>query len=299
MTKQLICTRWISGSGKSYWSQEEVANNWAVRFNKDDLRKSLFPEWYIYSKDNENIVISTERTSVLKAIKDNKDYIIIDNTHLGKNNKHIEHYRELAKQFWYEFEIKDFFCPVELAIKRDKDREETVWEDVIRKQIKIAWNGGYPIYPTFKKSKSWLPYCIICDLDWTIALHTSNRSPYDYSRVGEDTINKHLLNLILWYEIWYRLARGQDLNIIFLSWRKSECREETIKWIEDNIWLPYKLYMRDTEDNRPDYVVKKEIYQTEIEDKYNTIAVFDDREQIIDMWRQLWLPTYQVWYWKF
>ena len=44
--------------------------------------------------------------------------------------------------------------------------------------------------------------------------------------------------------------------------------------------------MRNANDYRPDEVIKKEIYEREIKGKYDIICVFDDRNKVVDMWRE-------------
>lgn len=57
------------------------------------------------------------------------------------------------------------------------------------------------------------------------------------------------------------------------------------------------LLMRKTADNRKDFIVKKEIFDAEIRHKYQTEFVLDDRNQVVDMWRnELKLPCFQVYY---
>jgi hypothetical protein len=90
-----------------------------------------------------------------------------------------------------------------------------------------------------------------------------------------------------------------DVEIIFLSGRKDECINETIEWLRANGWKKNKLIMRTSTDERCDTIVKKEMYEEFIEPKYNVFAVFDDRNRVVDMWRGLNLPTYQVWYGNF
>lgn len=41
--------------------------------------------------------------------------------------------------------------------------------------------------------------------------------------------------------------------------------------------------MRKTGDSRKDFLIKKEIYENELKDKYNILAIFDDRQQVVDM----------------
>jgi hypothetical protein len=52
--------------------------------------------------------------------------------------------------------------------------------------------------------------------------------------------------------------------------------------------------MRKTDDNRKDCIVKKEIYETFIKDKYNVLFVMDDRNQVVNMWREQGLTCFQV-----
>ena len=53
--------------------------------------------------------------------------------------------------------------------------------------------------------------------------------------------------------------------------------------------------MRETQDNRKDSIVKHEIYTTCIKDRWDVLFVLDDRNQVVDMWRNtLNLPCLQV-----
>nr|DAI39653.1 MAG TPA: polynucleotide kinase [Caudoviricetes sp.] len=54
--------------------------------------------------------------------------------------------------------------------------------------------------------------------------------------------------------------------------------------------------MRKEKDYRKDSIVKTEIYNEYIKDKYCVTAVFDDRDQVVnDCWRKLGLLCNQVW----
>ena len=54
--------------------------------------------------------------------------------------------------------------------------------------------------------------------------------------------------------------------------------------------------MRNKNNFQPDEIVKETIFHKEIEPKYNVIAVFDDRDKVVKMWRNLGLLCNQV-YW--
>ena len=52
--------------------------------------------------------------------------------------------------------------------------------------------------------------------------------------------------------------------------------------------------MRKGGDKRIDSIVKKELYRKYIEPFYRVKLVLDDRNQVVDMWRDLGLPCWQV-----
>ena len=172
-----------------------------------------------------------------------------------------------------------------------KNREDSVWEKVIYKMIKMQGNWGYPNNPIFK-SEIKERNAFIFDIDWTLAFMDWERSPYDYKKVHLDRPNEFLIYIM------DKLRKDND--IIICSWRMDDCKAETIEWLKSHDIKYDKLYMRKEWDTRKDSIIKKEIYENEIKDKYNVIWVFDDRNQVVDMWRLvLWLPTYSVWYWNF
>ena len=52
--------------------------------------------------------------------------------------------------------------------------------------------------------------------------------------------------------------------------------------------------MRKTDDSRKDSIIKKEIFLEHIDKEYNVMSVFDDRPQVIRMWRDLGLFVFDV-----
>jgi len=54
------------------------------------------------------------------------------------------------------------------------------------------------------------------------------------------------------------------------------------------------LIMRKGGDQRRDSVVKEEIYREQIAPFYDVRYVVDDRQQVVDMWREIGLPVLQV-----
>jgi hypothetical protein len=57
--------------------------------------------------------------------------------------------------------------------------------------------------------------------------------------------------------------------------------------------------MRKHNDYRSDDIVKKEMYFEYIQPKYNVVCVFDDRDKVVKMWRDLGILCCQVYYGDF
>ena len=52
--------------------------------------------------------------------------------------------------------------------------------------------------------------------------------------------------------------------------------------------------MRPEGDSRKDSIIKREIFDAEVRDRWRITGVFDDRQQVVRMWRQLGLTVFQV-----
>lgn len=129
------------------------------------------------------------------------------------------------------------------------------------------------------------PWCQIYDLDGTLAIR-GDRGPYDWDRVGEDTVNEAVAHIA-----WNR--NGED-HLIVVSGRSDVCEKDTCMWLYDNSLKPTLLLMRKHGDTRCDTIVKEEMYNEHIKDKYNVRFVVDDRPKVCRMWRRLGLPVLQV-----
>jgi len=114
----------------------------------------------------------------------------------------------------------------------------------------------------------------------------SMRSPFDWKRVGEDVVDP----VVRWM-----LERFQnEAKIIIVSGRDSVCRKETEDWLLENGILYDELFMRGENDMRKDSIIKREIYENYIKDKYNVMLVVDDRQQVVDTWREMGMKVAQV-----
>ncbi|HEY6115934.1 MAG TPA: polynucleotide kinase [Candidatus Dormibacteraeota bacterium] len=129
---------------------------------------------------------------------------------------------------------------------------------------------------------------VLCDIDGTLALRTSDRSPFDWSRVGEDEPNPPVVELV--QLIW---TAGKH-HIILMSGRDEVCRRQTEMWLDAQGVSYNELHMRAHKDNRKDSLIKEELYRKHVEPRYEVAFVLDDRQQVVKMWRSLGLPVFQV-----
>ena len=274
--KKIILLKGLPASGKSTYAKKQC-NAETVRVNKDDIRAMMGGE---FSKGKENITLYVRDSLVHAALEGNKT-VIVDDTNFAP--QHEQTMRDLAALLGAEVEVKFFDTPVAECIKRDAARPNPVGKAVImdmyRKYLK-------PL-PEPVQHNPELPTCIIVDIDGTLA-HMTGRSPYDYTRVHADVVDEK----IQW--LANNVARDAMAKMIVLSGRKDDCRDETLKWLmENNIHFNH-LLMRKSGDDRPDWIVKKEIYERYIKGKYNVLFVIDDRDQVVTMWRDEGLKCLQV-----
>jgi uncharacterized HAD superfamily protein len=76
-----------------------------------------------------------------------------------------------------------------------------------------------------------------------------------------------------------------DHKIIIVSGRIDSLIKETEQWLK-KFEVPFdEIYLRPATDHRSDTVVKKEIYEKMIMDKYHVVFVLEDRQKVVDMWR--------------
>lgn len=291
---RLIILQGVPASGKSTWAREFVKGkkDWVI-VNRDSIRDGRGDYWI---PEQEEYISDLEEYHVTRALERGLN-VIIDATNL--NPKTIAKWKQVAKQFSIEPEWVEFTISYQEAIERDSKRERPVGKGVIRD----FFNKYYPDMicsmsdeRIIKMPQNELPYAVICDIDGTVSLR-NNRSPFDYSKVCEDTFDPRML------EVLYTFIEG-GAKIIFVTGREDmdNCRELTIKRLDENFKYckgSWELIMRSKGDHRSDAEVKKEVYDKYIKDKYNVMCVFEDRDKVVKMWRDEGLLCNQVYYGDF
>jgi uncharacterized HAD superfamily protein len=95
------------------------------------------------------------------------------------------------------------------------------------------------------------------------------------------------------------ILQNSGKAIVFVSGREDKFKPQTLAWLAKHNISFDGLYMRQSGDSRKDSIVKKEIYDEFILDKYNVAFVLDDRDQVVKVWRDLGLTCLQVDYGDF
>mgnify|MGYP003321050512 FL=1 len=138
---------------------------------------------------------------------------------------------------------------------------------------------------------------IIFDVDGTIAdvehrRHFVTQRPADWKSFKEETVNDTPVEWVC--DIAKRhIARGDD--VAFFSARNESQRGVTETQISEWIGNGHKgLFLRPDGDFRPD-----EEFKSDLADKFEEFGgkidiVFDDRNKVVDMWRDNGLTTFQV-----
>jgi predicted kinase len=308
--KKILILRGLPASGKSTFARQLLQDNigsWK-RLNKDELRAML--DNSVHSGSNEKFVERVRDMMLVEALKEGKN-VIIDDTNLSE--KPIERIREVVKQYskqtgqsvTIEFKLLD--TPLEECIRRDENREKKVGREVIMQfynQHFLRKTDNY--FPDFQIKKSLLenrvphyrvqddtlPPAIICDLDGTLAI-IHNRSPYDAKSCETDLLNEPIAEILKTYH-------QKGTKIILMSGREDNAKQQTINWLHYNRIQYDALYMRKAGDSRKDAVVKKELFEQHINDPFFVAFVLDDRNQVVDLWRnELGLACLQVNYGDF
>ncbi|MER5333240.1 AAA family ATPase [Micromonospora sp. NPDC002717] len=291
---RLIATRGLPASGKTTFARTLQPS--VVRVNRDDLRRMLHGE-RLFTQWAEWQVTVVQRAQVEALLRARAD-VCVDDTNL--RSRTLRDWADLAARHGAEFEVHDFTdVPLAECLRRDAARPEAdrVGEAWIRRLHERYLEGRALPLPvpqartgrpaTVHAPSTGPPEIVLVDIDGTVALNVS-RSPYDMTRVDEDEPNPAVIAAV-------RAMHAAGYGVVFCSGRDATARPATEAWLARHVGVPYlDLHLRAVGDNRKDSVVKQEIYEHEVRDRYRVVGVFDDRQQVVRMWRALGLTVFQV-----
>lgn len=269
---KLLVLKGLPASGKSTFAKKLLEfDNW-TRTNKDTIREDLFHGAY-KRKDEKKVV--KERNRLITEALEKGINVVVDDTNL--NPVHIKELASIARQYSAIFEVDDGFLgvPLQVCIDRDKDRDKSVGETVIREMFHKYIKKSF----TALKYNPLLPMAIIVDIDGTLAHMGDNRRPYDWAKVGGDEIDSGVAHLV------DAIKYAGYAKVFLFSGRDAVCRPETEEWLERNDIEYDLLAMRPKDNNEDDRFIKQAMLEKHIIGQYNVLFVVDDRPKVCRMWR--------------
>ena len=138
---------------------------------------------------------------------------------------------------------------------------------------------------------------IIVDVDGTIAncehrLKYVHSRPRQWKKFLEEADNDTAYEDIVWL---VNLLFDQGCNVLIVTARSEDQREQTKEWLYKVAGIHYhKMYMRESGDFRDDGTVKEELLEDIYRDGFVPFMVFDDRDRVVEMWREKGLRCLQV-----
>lgn len=292
-----------SGSGKSTRTEELKKKNKELQIIGRDKIRSLFNRTYtLNGEEFENMVTIIEE-NMIKTLVQNKISFIIDNTNLKIET--IEKYIELIKDINSEYSIFLEIMDVSLKECFDNNHKKSsgkIEEHIIEKQFQLYKNNFNDYWNTLNivdklEKEKYVPdilneKAVIFDMDGTLSF-PDERKWFDYSLIPFDKTYDKIIYLI-------SLFKKDNYKIIIVTARENKIvdnktvKELTVDWLNDNKIYFDEIFIREFEDSRKDAVVKKEIFNKHIRNKYNVQYVLDDRYSVVKMWRKLGLTCLQV-----
>ena len=253
----------------------------------------------------EKIITKIEESYIINLIKHHD--LILDNTY-----SKISYIKDLIKIIVksktkdVKLHLIDFTdVPLDVLLTRLIDRERKVPIDVIKKmhnRCKQNWKEIKKVIYDFnnqlgishnteniisKIKINDLQKAIIVDIDGTLSHSGGIRTPFEYDKVIDDDIDEIIKHIVIVY-------RSIGYKVIIVSGREDICYDMTRDWLNKHN-APYDfMYMRKRGDFRKDAIVKKEIYDKYIKNTFNILFCLDDRNQVVDMWREIGIKCLQV-----
>ena len=165
---------------------------------------------------------------------------------------------------------------------------------------------------------------VLCDLDGTLA-DVNHRLPYIKNPDGtlkpyaerdwdsfnaacvDDAPNEDVIQILTalvrgWGAHGCHMCGAIDRDVYILSGRNDSVRAETVEWLQKHVdedWdFNERLVMRKADDRRPDTEVKLEMVRELGLTPDDVLCILDDRQCVVDMWRENGFRCLQVDAWE-
>lgn len=299
MPGQIVIYRGLPGSGKTTVALQSQEIDGGRVVGRDHIRRLLgIPA--IGNSQQENEVTELQTRMIIQGLLGGQ-VVHVDDMNL--RSQYVRRLIALAEKHDAEWGIVDLtWVDVETCHERNKNRFATVPPEVIdNNYAKFIKGKSYPlpvpesnfedlkrIAPKLYVPNKSKPRAFLVDIDGTVAIHDGIRGHHDYDKVLLDLPNAPVIRVV-------QSAISGGLGIpLFVSGRPDSCRNLTRRWLNKHVTTLGGLIMRDTGDHRPDYIVKLELFDKRIRDNYDVVIAFDDRQQVVNMYREIGITVAQV-----
>lgn len=132
---------------------------------------------------------------------------------------------------------------------------------------------------------------IIVDIDGTLSddrwrrhLVASGQATWDdiHTMSKYDAPNKWCLDII-------DAMHNKGYKIVFVTARNEKYRQDTLNWLNANVVCNYELFMRPELDTSDDWIIKKNLYHSEVEPTHEIEFCLEDKGSVASMWRDIGL----------
>lgn len=143
---------------------------------------------------------------------------------------------------------------------------------------------------------------VIFDLDGTLALIDKRRAVsakpngkihwgkfFDPANISLDEPNVPVIAAA-------KAHGAMGCKIVIFSGRSADTKEATIDWLNQHN-VPFDdIHMRPSNDYRKDDILKAEMFENVIglDNKDQVLCIYDDRDQVVNKWREMGLTCFQV-----
>lgn len=296
-------SRGLPGSGKTTLLSALALMDQGRLVGRDHIRTLLGVKG-VGTPAQEMEVTKLQDALIINALKAGQNVYVDD---MNLKNAYVSRLMGFADRFEAELVVHDLTnVPVDECIKRNARRDRQVPTSLIEDlHYRFVRGKPYPLpMPQASKGTEFLPpklyvpdesrpKAVLVDVDGTVALHGTPENPesirkhHDYDKVHLDLPNWPVITAV-------QAMINRGYIAVFLSGRPDSCEQATRMWLSKYLNCRGSLYMRKTGDGRPDYIVKNEIFDARVRDEFNVVMAFDDRNQVVDMYRSMGLTVLQV-----
>lgn len=219
--------------------------------------------------------------------------IIVDRMNFNKEQR--KRYITVAKANGYETEIIVFHESYQTCLNRCEARKDHLTVKDKATAIKVL-NFFFSNYERVQDNEAdvverrWpdieKPSAICIDLDGTLCniehrqkfvLNERKNWPMFFAGISKDTPNKWCKQIIDVLSAYHK--------IVLCTGRGGEYKETTEAWLKSYKVHYDDLFMRQIKDYRKDSIIKEVLLDFEILTRYEPTYMIDDRQQVVDMYR--------------